>query len=69
MPLEQERKRSTPIICLYINNTMIVGNEIERKKFEEEIKLHLKAKEDEDMKDYVVTYTAVGSAKYNQLIA
>ena len=41
------------IICLYIDDTMIVGNEIEIKKFKEEIKLHFKTKEEGEMKDYV----------------
>ena len=34
------------IICLNINNTMIVGNKVEIKQFKEEIKLHLKIKEE-----------------------
>ena len=41
------------IICLYIDDTMIVGNEIEINKFKEEIKSHFKTKEEGDMKDYV----------------
>ena len=41
------------IICLYIDDTMIVGNEIEIKKFKEEIKKYFKTKEEGDMKDYV----------------
>ena len=41
------------IICLYIDDTMIVGNKIEIKNFKEEIKLHFKTKEEGEMKDYV----------------
>ena len=41
------------IICLYIDDTMIVGNKKEIKKFKEEIKMHFKTKEEGDMKDYV----------------
>ena len=52
MSFEQER-RITLIICLYIDDTMIVGNEIEIKNFKEEIKAHFKTKEEGEMKDYV----------------
>ena len=41
------------ITCFYIDDTMIVGIEIEKKKFKEEIKSHFKTKEEGDMKDYV----------------
>ena len=41
------------IICLYIDDTMIVGNEIEIKKFKKEIKTYFKTKEEGEMKDYV----------------
>ena len=41
------------IICLYIDDTMIVGNKIKVKKFKEEIKSDFKTKEKGDLKDYV----------------
>ena len=41
------------IICLYIDNTMIVGNKVEMKKFKKEIKSHFKTKKEGDMKDCV----------------
>ena len=42
---------------------MIVGNEVEIKKVKEEIKVHLKTKEDGDMKNYVGC--TVARKKYN----
>ena len=38
------------IICLYIDDTMIVGNKKEIKIFKEEIKMHFKRKEEGDIK-------------------
>ena len=44
--LSRKGESGTLIICLYIDDTMIVGNEIEIKNFKEEIKVHFKTKED-----------------------
>ena len=41
------------IIYLYIDDTMIVGNDNEIKIFKEKIRMHFKTKEEGDMKDYV----------------
>ena len=42
------------ITYLFIDNTLIVRNKEEIKKFKEEIKSYFKTKEEEDMKEYVV---------------
>ena len=44
------------IICLYIDGTMIIGNDYEIKIFKEEIRTHFKTKEEGKMRDYVVSY-------------
>ena len=41
------------IICLYIDDTMIVGIDYEIKIFKEEIRTHFKTKEEGDMRHYV----------------
>ena len=51
--LSRKEKLGDLIICLYIDDTMIVGKEKERRIFKEEIKAHFKTKEEGDMKDYV----------------
>ena len=53
MLLNRKRDACILIIRLYIDDTIIVGNEVEIKKFQEEIKSHFKTKEERDMKDYV----------------
>ena len=40
-------------ICLYIDDTMIIGSDYEIKNFKEEIRTHFKTKEEGEMKDYV----------------
>ena len=51
--LRREGKTGMLIICLYIDNTIIVGIETEIETFKEEIKLHFKTKEEGDMQDYM----------------
>ena len=45
MPFEQERR--ILIICFYIDDMIIVGNDIEIKMFKEEMKTHFKTKKKE----------------------
>ena len=52
MSIDQERKHMN-IICLYIGDTVIVGNEEDIKKIKEEIKLHFMTMEERDIKENV----------------